>query len=134
MTLAPFFAAPGHVQVHLVAALVVMALTPLQFLGFRKGSMPHRISGYGWLAAMLVVAISSFSITNLIGPSAGGYGVIHLLSLAAIFSSVMIVIHARAGRVIAHRAYVKGLTIGFFIAGIFTLVPPRLMTRIFELV
>jgi uncharacterized membrane protein len=133
MTLAPFYTAPDFVKIHLIGALIVTLLTPLQFWGFRKGSMPHRITGYVWLAAMLAVAISSFWINALVGPNIAGFGIIHLLSVMALFSVVRIIQTARAGQMIAHYGYVRGLSIGFFVAGIFTFVPPRLMARMFGL-
>lgn len=133
MTLAPFYAAPIFVKIHILAALVVAALTPLQFWGFRKGSLPHRVSGYIWLCGMLIVAVTSFWITSNLSLNIGGFSLIHGLSVFTFFSAFMIARHARAGRISAHRGYVTGLAIGFWIAGAFTLIPPRIMGRIFGL-
>ncbi|MGL5448673.1 MAG: DUF2306 domain-containing protein [Rhabdaerophilum sp.] len=130
MSLTPFYAAPIFVKIHILAALLVATLTPLQFWGFRKGSFKHRVSGYGWLSGMVIVAVTSFSITSVFPLSFGGYGFIHLLSVFALFSSWQIVRHARAGNISAHRSYVIGLAIGFWIAGVFTLITPRIMGRI----
>lgn len=131
MTLAPFYAAPIFVKVHILAALMVAVLSPLQFWGPRKGSVPHRVSGYVWLAAMVVVAVSSFWISSNFPLNIGGFGLIHILSLFAFFSVIRIVHTARMGQVKAHRGHVQGLAISFWIAGIFTLIPPRIIGRIF---
>lgn len=130
MTLAPFYAAPGHIQTHIVAALVVAGLSPLQFWGFRKGSLPHRVSGYLWMAAMLVVAISSFWIRPDAPFHFYGFGPIHLLSLLALYSVVMTLRAARRGDIEAHRKGLRGLSIGFWLAAAFTLMPPRIMHQI----
>jgi uncharacterized membrane protein len=128
--LAPFFAAPAVIQVHIVAALLVAMLTPFQFWGVRKGSLPHRVAGYGWLAAMVVVALSSFGIVSRSRISFMGFGLIHLLSVFALVTSVRIVETARRGAVSAHFRHVRGLAIGFWIAGAFTLLPSRIMGQI----
>lgn len=127
MTLAPFYAAPDFVKVHILAALTVTVMMPVQFLGFVKGSAAHRASGYVWLCAMLVVALSSFWIKTTFPLQILGYGPIHLLSLLALYSIVGIIRTARAGHVIAHQKTVRGLSIGFSVAGIFTLLPSRIM-------
>jgi uncharacterized membrane protein len=129
MTLAPFYAAPIFVKVHMVAAMVVVVLTPVQFWGLRKGSLAHRISGYLWLAGMLVVAISSFWITSTFGLSIWGFSPIHLFSIIAPYFVFRIIRTARAGALAAHRGHVRGLAIGFWIAGLFTLIPPRVLGR-----
>jgi uncharacterized membrane protein len=131
LTLAPFYAASIFVKIHILAALMVAALTPLQFWGFRKGSLPHRISGYAWLTAMLVVAISSFWITSHFPFSIAGFSPIHILSGVAPFSIWRIIQTARSGQMKAHFGHVCGLAIGFWIAGALTFVPPRILGRMF---
>jgi uncharacterized membrane protein len=130
MSLAPFYAAPIFVKIHMLAALGAALLTPFQFWGFRKGSLAHRASGYVWLVCMLVVAVSSFWITSHLALNIGGFSPIHLFSILAPYSIVRIIQTARAGQVMAHRGHVRGLAIGFWIAGLFTLVPPRILGRI----
>lgn len=129
MTLAPFHAASPAIQIHILAALVVVALTPLQFAGFRKGSAPHRITGYAWLAAMTVLALASFLIPAEVGPSLAGFGFIHTLSVMALVSVALAIRHARAGAITAHRKTLMWLSIGFFVAGALTFAPGRIMGR-----
>lgn len=127
MTLVPFIAAPLYIKVHILSALVVMALSSLQYWGLQKGSMAHRVAGYGWLFAMFVVAISSFWIKTDFPLQVFGYGPIHLLSLMTLYSVIAIPFYARARNVIGHRKAVKGMSIGFWLAALFTFTPPRLM-------
>lgn len=131
MTLAPFYAAPLHIQVHIVAALLVVVLSPLQFRGFRKGSPAHRASGYLWMAAMVVVALSSFLIPSTMPVKIGAFGPIHLLSVLALISVVGAIRYARAHNVAGHRKTLIGLSIGFWAAAAFTLLPSRIMGQIF---
>ena len=131
MTLAPFYAATPFIKVHILAALTVATLTPFQFWGFRKGSLAHRTTGYIWLGAMLVVAISSFCIHSSGVPvRIGPYSVIHLLSVLALVSIWQAIRFARSGNIIGHRKTLIYLAIGFWIAGAFTLAPERIMGRI----
>jgi uncharacterized membrane protein len=130
MTLAPFYAAPDFIKVHILAALVVAALTPLQFWGFRKGSLPHRITGFVWLGAMVVVAISSFWIRSTIPLSIAGFGPIHLLSILALVSVWQAIRYARGGNITGHRKTLTFLSISFWVAGVFTLIPPRIIGQI----
>lgn len=133
MTLAPFYAAPLFIKTHILAALVVAALSPLQFWGFRQGSLPHRVSGFLWISAMVVVAVSSFWIRTDFPLQVFGYGPIHLLSLLALYSVTAALIYVRQGRFDEHRKALRGLSIGFAIAGAFTFVPPRIMAQIIGL-
>jgi uncharacterized membrane protein len=130
MTLAPLLAAPLHIKLHIGAAVVVAGLTPFQFWIWRKGSLPHRASGIVWMAAMLVVAGSSFWITSTFPKQVFGFGPIHLLSILAFYSVATAILHARAHRIRAHQMTLLFLTIGFWIAGAFTLVPSRLIGRV----
>jgi uncharacterized membrane protein len=130
MTLAPFLAAPAHIQSHILAALLVVALTPLQFFGLRKGSPLHRATGYIWLLAMVVVALTSFFIRTNLPFSVAGFSPIHLLSVLALFSVFNAIRLARAHKISAHRKTLIYLTISFLIAGAFTLIPGRIMGSI----
>lgn len=130
MSLAPFYAAAPHIKVHILAAMLVIGLTPLQFWGFRKGSMPHRVAGYFWLGAMLAVAGTSFWIRSHFSFSVLGFSPIHLLSVWAIVSVGMAIHFARIRRISTHRKVLIGLSTGFWVAGAFTLIPPRIMGMI----
>jgi len=130
MTLAPFYAAPLFIKTHIIAALIVAGLSPLQFWGWRRGGLTHRASGYLWIAAMITVAVSSFWIKTDFPLQIAGYGPIHLLSLLALYSVAVALVHARQGRPDEHMRALRGLSIGFWIAAAFTFVPPRIMAQI----
>lgn len=131
MTLDPFYAAPPHIKVHILSALVVAGLSPLQFWGFRKGTPPHRVSGYLWMAAMVVVALSSFLIPSTLPVRIGPFGPIHLLSVLALFSVFLAIHYAHAHNREGHRKTLVNLSIGFWAAAAFTLLPSRIMGQIF---
>jgi len=131
MTLAPFYAASLHIKAHILAALAVVALSPLQFWGFRKGSAAHRATGYLWIAAMVIVALSSFLIPSTLPVRVGPFGPIHLLSVLAFYSVVRAVLYARDHNREGHRKTLIALSIGFWAAAAFTLLPSRIMGRIF---
>lgn len=130
MTLAPFYAAPLFVKLHILAAILVLALTPLQLVGFRKGSPGHRLTGRLWFLAMIAVALTSLAISSRFQLSVAGFGLIHLLSLFTLVSCHGAWQAARSHAVEQHRNVVFGLTAGFFVAGAFTFLPGRIMHQI----
>ena len=130
MSLAPFYAAPWLVKAHILSALVVATLSAFQFWILRKGSAAHKLSGYIWLTAMVGVAGTSFWIPSHFHFSIAGFGLIHALSVAALFSVAAAIRFARQGRIEAHRKTLTYLAISFWIAGLFTLLPPRILGRI----
>jgi uncharacterized membrane protein len=128
MTLAPLLAAPPLVQAHAVAALAAFALGLVQFAR-AKGTTAHRRLGYGWVALMAGVALSSFGITGIAEP--GRFSWIHGLSVFVLAMLPLAVLHARRGRIAAHRIAMLALFAGaLLIAGAFTLLPARLMGRV----
>ncbi|HRE22142.1 MAG TPA: DUF2306 domain-containing protein [Rhabdaerophilum sp.] len=129
MTLAPLLAAPPAIQIHAIAALLVALLWPFQFWWIRKGSGVHRATGYVWLTAMVIVVFSSFLIPSTLPVRIGPFGPIHLLSALALYSVVRAVQYARAHSREGHRRTLVGLSIGFWLAGLFTLDPGRIMGR-----
>ena len=91
-----------------------------------KGTIPHRILGWIWVAVMAVVGVTAFFIheIRLWGP----WSPIHLL---AIFTLVMLplgVWRARRHEVQHHRRTMIGIFAGgLVVAGLFTFVPGRIM-------
>jgi uncharacterized membrane protein len=78
MTLAPLLDASIAIQAHAFAALVAFALGVVR-LAAPKGTLPHRMVGWIWVALMAVVAASSAFVQGmrLWGP----FSPIHLLSI-----------------------------------------------------
>lgn len=119
-------AAPLLVQLHILAALAALLLGGWQ-LATAKGGAPHRARGILWVALMATLALSSFGIT---GPD-GRYSWIHLISVAVLVMLPLAVLHARQGRIAAHRRTMLGLFFGaLIITGGFTLMPGRLLHQV----
>ena len=129
MNLTPLLEAPAVVAVHAMAALLALVVGLLQ-LALPKGNSRHRIFGYAWVAIMIVTALTSFWIHEI--DQWNGFSWIHLLSIVVLISLPPAVMAARGGRVQAHRNAMVSLFIGgLVVAGLFTLLPGRLMSRVF---
>lgn len=112
-------------QVHAFAAMAAFALGIVQFAA-PKGTLPHRTLGWIWVALMLAVCGSSFYLHGL--RIWGEWSPIHLLSIGVPVALGFAVFAARRHRVASHRT---GMILTFLgalvIAGLFTLVPGRVM-------
>lgn len=130
MNLAPLANAPFAIQLHAYAALAAFVLGTVQ-LARVKGTTQHRALGYTWVALMLVIAISSFWIHGESLRLWGTWSPIHLLSILALLMLPAAIYFARVHRVRGHKLTMLGLFAGaLVIAGIFTLVPGRIMHRV----
>ena len=110
---------------HTIAALAAVALGAAMLLA-RKGTFTHRVAGRSWVALMLVTALSSFWIK-----SSGSYSWIHLLSVAVPLLLAAGVYFAITGNLVRHQRMMIGIYgIGLGIAGIFTLLPYRLLGKL----
>lgn len=128
MNVTPLLHAPLVIQLHVYAA-VAAALLGAVVLWRRKGTRLHRMLGRVWVLLMLVVAGSSFFIhtIRLWGP----FSPIHLLSVATILGLAAAIWRIRSGDVAGHRAAMRSLYAGALgIAGLFTLLPGRLMSKV----
>ena len=125
MTLAPLLDAAPQIPLHAFAAMAAFALGLVQFAG-PKGTLPHRTIGWIWVALMAVVAISSFWIhqIRLLGP----FSPIHLLSIFTLAIVPFGIWRAHRHDVTGHRRTMVLTFVGaLVIAGLFTLVPGRIM-------
>lgn len=121
MNLAPLLAAPAIIQIHTLAAMISLGLLfPITWL--TKGTLLHRRLGWIWAISMVVVCVSSFGITH-----AGRYSWIHVLSAISLFSLALGIIARRRGRIRSHQRLMTGAALGLLGAGIFTLLPGRIM-------
>ncbi|WP_315726182.1 MULTISPECIES: DUF2306 domain-containing protein [unclassified Bradyrhizobium] len=128
MSFAPLLAAEPAVVLHAFAAMTAFALGVVQFAA-PKGTVPHRTIGWIWVALMAAVAVSSFWIhtIRLVGP----FSPIHLLSLYTLAMLPLAIWAAHRHRVAAHRRAMIMLFSGaLVIAGLFTLLPGRIMHRV----
>jgi len=125
MSLAPLLNASLAIQLHAFAAMGAFVLGLVQFAA-PKGTLPHRTLGFIWLALMLTVAVSSFWIHSIrwVGP----FGPIHLLSIYVLIMIPTAVYFARNHKIRGHAKTVIGMFVGgLVIAGLFTLLPGRIM-------
>jgi len=125
MSLSPLLDAAPAIPVHAFAAMAAFALGLVQFAA-PKGTLPHRTIGWIWVALMALVAVSSFWIhqLRLFGP----FGPIHLLSIFVLVMLPIAVWRAHTHQVTAHRRAMISMFLGaLVIAGLFTLLPGRIM-------
>ncbi len=125
MSLAPLLDAAPAIPVHAFAAMAAFGLGVVQ-LTAPKGTLPHRTIGWIWVLLMLAVAISSFWIhqIRLVGP----WSPIHLLSIFVLVTVPLGVWRAHRHRVADHRRImISAFCGGLVIAGLFTLLPGRIM-------
>ena len=128
MSLAPLLNAAPAIQLHAFAALTAFALGVVQ-LSAPKGTLPHRTAGWIWDLLMVVVAGSSFFIHEL--RVWGEWSPIHLLSIFTLIMLPLAVWKAHSHQVSAHRRIMISLFLGaLVIAGLFTLMPGRVMHRL----
>lgn len=127
MTLDPILSASSATQVHLAtisAAFVIgswMMMRP-------KGTPPHRVLGMSFIVLMLVSAVSTFWVRGIAN---GGFSYLHLLSIFVLVALPYAWIMARRGRLRAHRCTMIGVYAGgIWIAGLFTLLPGRLLHKV----
>ena len=129
MSLAPLPDAAPAIPVHAFAAMAAFALGLVQFAA-PKGTLPHRTIGWIWVLLMASVAASSFWIheIRLLGP----WSPIHLLSIFTLIVLPIAVWRARHHEIAGHRRIMIMLFAGaLVIAGLFTLLPGRIMHAVF---
>ena len=127
MTLEPLLSAPAAIQFH-VATIVPAALLGAYLLARPKGTPVHRLLGKVWLVLMVVSSASTFFIHAI--DVFMGFSPIHLLSVYVIVGSGYVIAAARRGDITAHRRHVTGMYFGgIVVAGIFTFLPDRIMSR-----
>ena len=125
MSLAPLLDAAPQIPLHAFAAMAAFVLGLVQFAA-PKGTLPHRTIGWIWVALMALVAVSSFWIhqIRLLGP----FSPIHLLSIFTLVMLPLGVWRAHRHQVVDHRrVMVLTFTGALVIAGLFTLLPGRIM-------
>jgi uncharacterized membrane protein len=129
MNLAPLLDAAPAIPLHAFTAMAAFVLGVVQFAA-PKGTLPHRTVGWIWVALMAVVAASSFWIhqIRMVGP----FSLIHLLSIFTLVMLPLAVWRAHTHRVVDHRRMMIFIFAGaLVVAGLFTLMPGRIMHQVF---
>jgi uncharacterized membrane protein len=112
---------------HVVAALFVLAIGPVQILRRRRDRI-HRTMGLLWVAAMYYVCVSSFWIV-----SEGHFTWLHGLSAFTIVTVTLGLVSAIRGNIRSHRGNMLGSYIGIAVAFAFAVgAPGRAIPRLLE--
>ena len=128
MSLAPLLDAAPAIELHAFTAMTAFALGVVQ-LSAPKGTLPHRTIGWIWVTPMAVVSLSSFRIHQL--RLWGPWSPIHSLSIFTLAMLPLAVWAAHRHAVDRHRRAMTGLFFGaLVIAGLFTLMPRRIMNKV----
>ena len=107
---------------HMLAALAALALGSYVFLA-PKGTVAHRTAGRAWAVLMLITAVSTYWIR-----SSGSFSWIHILSVITVVVLAAAIRFAIKGNIARHQRLMKGLfNGGLVVAGVFTLLPQRLL-------
>jgi uncharacterized membrane protein len=116
------------IAIHLAAVAPALLLGIFQ-LATKKGTPLHKALGWLWAVAMAVVAVSSFWIVGF--DKAGGFSIIHLLSIWTLVSLVLAIWFIRRGNVRAHKGFMIGVFLGLVGAGLGALAPGRTLYLFF---
>jgi uncharacterized membrane protein len=129
VTLDPLLQTSGVIQAHVAAALFALVLGVVM-LAHSKGTPSHKTLGRVWVALMLTVAVTSFWIHSQ--SAFWGFSWIHGLSIFTIVALAVAVQRIRRGDVLGHRiAMVTTFFGALIVTGAFTLLPGRIMGRVF---
>jgi uncharacterized membrane protein len=127
VSLEPLLRAAPEVQIHAFAAMAAFVLGVVQ-LSAPKGTLPHRTLGWIWVLLLLTISASSFFIHGHSFRLWRTWSPIHILSVVTPLMLIMGVLAARTHRVRAHKITMISIFTGALIlAGVFTLVPGRIM-------
>lgn len=113
---------------HLSTVLPSLAIGGILLARRKKGDALHKILGRLYAMLMVTTAIVSFWIGRPgTGIAGSGFSFIHIFSVVTLFSIPWAVCAVRRGNIASHEATMRGLYVGLIIAGLFTLIPGRLL-------
>jgi uncharacterized membrane protein len=120
-------AASPAIQWHMVGVTAAF-LIGLVLLAGVKGRATHRVLGWTWVVAMALVAVSSLFIRMV---NHGQLSWLHLFAGWTLIALPVGVGFARTHKVRLHARTMTGLFVGgLVVAGLFTVVPGRLMWQV----
>jgi uncharacterized membrane protein len=129
MNFAPIMDAPLAIKVHLATVLPAFMIGTWLIFASRKGSTLHRALGFTYLSLMTVTAITTIFIRSI---GEGRLSPIHLFIPLTLFGVFGALWNVRRGNIKGHRNAMLGLYCGgLLIAGGLTLLPGRLLHRVF---
>lgn len=107
---------------HLVSVIPAIPVGAYVLLR-RKGDRLHRMLGRAWAGMMMTAALSSFGLHGL----TGGFSWIHLFSIVVSITVPRGIMQAMRHDIGAHRRTMTLTYLGLVGAGLFTLLPGRLI-------
>ena len=129
ITFSPFLTASPAVQIHVVAALVSIALIPPVLWRVRRDGW-HKKLGYVWICAMVVTAISSFWISGI--GVFGRFSPLHLLAVLSLVTMGVAIYWAIKRNIHAHQRALRNLsTYGLGIPSVLNFLPGRTFSNAF---
>ena len=100
MTFDPILNAPVHLQLHAATALIALCLGPVAL--YRKlRDIWHKAIGYVWMLGMVVTAITSFWIREIMAD--GSMSPVHVFAFLNLGTVVFAIWAVRRGNIIAHK-------------------------------
>lgn len=116
--------APLHVHAHLGVTLLALLIGVLIFLR-SKGTASHKALGWCWVVLMLAASLTSFFIQ-----ARGRFSLIHILSVVVLIAIPTAVVAARRRSIRLHKTCMISTFAGLAIAGVFTLLPYRMLGKL----
>lgn len=118
----PAVALSPWIIVHLCAIVPAIPIGAVMLFR-RKGDATHRLLGRVWATLMVIAALASFGIHEVMGHLSP----IHILSVITLIGIPRAIWDARNGRIARHRRTVTIIYASLLIAGYLTLLPTRLL-------
>ncbi len=116
------------IKIHLITVTAALALATFQMVG-AKGRATHRVIGWVLAVLLLVTAVTSLFIHD---PRGGWINPFQIFSVWTLFAVPVALVAARSHNVRRHANMMSGLYFGGMIfAGLLTLLPGRLLWRVF---
>lgn len=129
MTFDPILDAPFYLQLHASTALIALGLGPF-VLYRRRRDVWHKVVGYIWMLGMVITAITSFWIREIMAD--GSMSPVHIfafMNLGTVFYAIWMV---RRGNIIGHKRALTNLYyFGTWGAFIVNFMPNRTIPTMF---
>ena len=116
------------IGIHIIAAFSAVIIGII-VLSMPKGTHRHKQFGRIWVVLMTIVAIGSFRLHGL--NHEGSFSLIHALSAFTLLSMAYAIYSIRRQNRRVHIGAMIGSFSGLVVAGIFTLVPGRIIGSFF---
>ncbi|MEQ9315240.1 MAG: DUF2306 domain-containing protein [Henriciella sp.] len=126
--LTPLLTATTAIQVHVVAAVMTLGIG-IFLMCAPKGFRMHKTFGWAWVMSMALTAGSSFLITGIFQSS---YSPIHALSAWTMIGLPFGIAAVKRRDIKKHRKTMTDMFVGgMVIAGLFSLLPGRMLFHVF---